>query len=76
MKSYQFFKIRKLFDKEREKTLMQESMRREKLRKVGLCFITGCLMKSFNMVINHFFCFESSFAAHFFIFDIKMTQEI
>ena len=33
MKSYQFFKICKCFDKEREKTLLQQSMRREKLRK-------------------------------------------
>ena len=41
MKSYQYFKICKRFDKEREKTLMQQSMRKEKLRKVGLCFITG-----------------------------------
>ena len=55
MKSYQFFKICKRFDKEREKTLMQQSMRKEKQRKVGLCFITGCLIKSFNMIINHFF---------------------
>ena len=54
MKSYQFFKICKRFDKEREKTLMQQSMRKEKLRKVGLCFITGCFIKSFNMIINHF----------------------
>ena len=55
MKSYQFFKVCKRFDKERETTLMQQSMRKEKLRKVGLCFITGCLIKSFNMIINHFF---------------------
>ena len=70
MKSYQFFKICKRFDKEREKTLMQQSMRKEKLRKV-VCFI-----KSFNMIINHFFCFASSFAAQFLLFDIRMTQEI
>ena len=54
MKSYQFFKICKRFDKEREKTLMQQSMRKEKLRKVGLCFITDCFIKSFNMIINQF----------------------
>ena len=41
MKSYQFFKICKRFDKEREKIFMQQSMRKEKLRKAGLCFITG-----------------------------------
>ena len=55
MKSYQFFKVCKRFDKERETTLMQQSMRKEKLRKVGLCFITGCFIKSFNMIISHFF---------------------
>ena len=36
MKSYQFFKIRKRFDKEKEKTLTQQSLRKEILRKVGL----------------------------------------
>ena len=36
MKSYQFFKICKRFDKEREKALMQHSMTKEVLRKVGL----------------------------------------
>ena len=54
MKSYQFFKICKRFDKEREKILMQQSMRKEKLRKAGLCFITGWFIKSFNMIINIF----------------------
>ena len=78
MKSYQFLKICKRFDKEREKTLMQQSMRKEKLRKVGLCFITDCFIKSFDMIINHFFffCFGSSFAAQFLLFDIRITQEI
>ena len=37
MKSYQFFKIWKHFDKCREKTLMQQPMREEELREVGLC---------------------------------------
>ena len=37
-KSYQFFKVWKCFDKEREKTLIQQLMRKEKLRKVRLCF--------------------------------------
>ena len=41
MKFYQFLKIWKYFNKEKEKTLMQQSMRKEKQRKVGLCFITG-----------------------------------
>ena len=33
MKAYQFFKIYKRFDKEREKALIQQSMRKQKLRK-------------------------------------------
>ena len=76
MKSYHFFKIWKRFDKEREKTLMLQSMRKEKLRKVGLCFITSCFVKSFNMIIIYLFCFGISFAAQFLLFDIRMTQEI
>ena len=55
---------------------MQQSMRKKKLRKVDLCFITGCFIWSFDMVINHFFCFASSFAAQVLLFDISMTQEI
>ena len=53
--SYQFFKIYKHFDKKREKTFIQQSMGKEKLRKIGLCFITGCFIKTFKMIINHFF---------------------
>ena len=34
IKSYQFIKIYSHFDKEREKTLVQQSMRKEKLRKI------------------------------------------
>ena len=30
-------------------------MRKKKLRKVGVCFITGCFIKPFKMMINHFF---------------------
>ena len=76
MKSSQYFKICKRFDKEREKTSRQQSVRKEKLRKVGLCFIAGCFIKSFNMIINHFFYFASSFAAQVLLFDIRITQEI
>ena len=28
------------------------------------------------MIINHFFCFTSSFPAQFLLFDIRMTQEV
>ena len=62
-------------------------MRKEKLRKVGLCFITGCFITPFKIIINHFFLnrsfysqdffyFTSPFVAQFWLFDIKMTQEI
>ena len=37
-------------------------MRKEKLRKVGLFFITGCFIKHFQMIINHFFYFSGLFA--------------
>ena len=76
MKSYHFFKICKRFDKEKVKTVMQLSMRKEKLRKDGLCFITGCFIKSFDVIINHFFCFASLFAAQLLLFNIRMMQEI
>ena len=48
MKSYQVSKICKRFDKERVKTLMKQSVRKERLGKVELCFITGCFIKSFK----------------------------
>ena len=44
-------------------------MRKEKLRKVGLCFITVCFIKPFQMIINHFFYFSRSFAVQFSPFD-------
>ena len=46
-------------------------MRKEKLRKVGPCFITGCFIKPFKMIINHFFYFSSPFTAQFWHFDIR-----
>ena len=59
MKSYQFFKVYKHFGKEREKTAIQKSKRKEKLSKVGLCFITGCFIEPFKMIINHFFILQA-----------------
>ena len=56
MKSYQFFKIYKHSDKEKDKTLMQQSMRKEKLRNLGLCFTTGCFIKYFNIITTFLFC--------------------
>ena len=47
-------------------------MRKEKLRKVGLCFITGCFIKPFKMIINHaFLYFSSSFAGQLWLFDVR-----
>ena len=54
MKSYQFFKTYKRFHMEGKKTLIQQSMRKEKLGKVGICFKTGCFIKPFEIIINHF----------------------
>ena len=39
MRSYQYFKIYKRFYKKREKIVIQQSMRKEKLTKVGIGFI-------------------------------------
>ena len=55
IKFYQFFKIYQRFDKEREKTLIQQSMTKENLRKFGLCFITSCFIKPFKMITDNFF---------------------
>ena len=40
---------------------MQQSIRKEKLRKVGLCFITGYFITTMiiNMTINHFFVLQA-----------------
>ena len=47
-------------------------MGKEKLRKVGFCFIIGCFIKSFKMIINlFFFYFSSSFVAQSSLFDIR-----
>ena len=49
---------------------MLQSIRKEKLKKSGLCFVTDCFIKPFEM-INNFFYFSSSFAAQFSIFEIR-----
>ena len=54
-----FSKFANALIRKEKKTLMQQSMREEKPRKVGLCFITGCFIKSFNMIINHFFVLQA-----------------
>ena len=78
-----FFQYFQIFKK--EKTLMQQSMRIEKLRNIGVCFIASCFIIPFKMIINHFspiglfihkifFYFANPFAALLFI--IRMAQEI
>ena len=79
MEFYQLFRFIKRFYKEKEKALIQQSMRIKKLGKVRLCFITCCLIMIINFfsiglfVHKIFISFASSFAAQFFI---SMTQEI
>ena len=46
-------------------------MKKEKLKKVRLCFITGSFIKPFKMIINHFFYLSTSFAAQFSLFDFR-----
>ena len=65
MKSYNSSKFTNALIRKETKDLCS-SQREKNLRKVGLCFITGCFIKSF----------ESSFAAQLLLFDIRMTQEI
>ena len=65
MKSYQFFKIYKRFYKEREKTVIQQSIRKEKLRK--FFYLTSYFMKPLEMAINHFSSI-SLFVHNFFLF--------
>ena len=49
-------------------------MRKEKLRKAGLCVTTGCFIKPFKMIINLFF-FSSLFTAQLWLFDQKGNWE-
>ena len=46
-------------------------MRKEKLRKVELCLITGLFTKPFQMIINHPFNFSSSLTVQFLLFDTR-----
>ena len=65
MKSYHLLKFYKCFDKKREESLIQQSMKKEKVRKAGLCFMTGCFLKPFKILINHFFLFPKFIATNF-----------
>ena len=71
IRSDQFFKIYDRVDKELEKTLIMQSMRIEKLRKVRLCFLTGSFIKPFQMIINHCFLFFKLIRSGIFSFNIR-----
>ena len=75
MKSYTFFKIYKRLNKERQKALMQQSMRKEKLREVGICFITDCFLKHFKMIINLFFLFRKLIRSAIFAFCMRVPKQ-
>ena len=47
---------------------MQQSMRKEKLRKFVLCSITDSFMKPFKMIIIFYYYFASSFTSQFLLF--------
>ena len=55
IKSYQFLKFTNVFNEESEKKegVKQSELpwRKEKQRNAGLCFVTGCLLKPFKMII-------------------------
>ena len=46
-------------------------MRKEKLRKAGDCFLTGCFIKPFKIIINHLFLFYQAHSQCSFLRDIK-----
>ena len=74
MKSYQFFKIFKRFYKKKEKKpLIQQSTRKEKLRNVGLSFITGYFIKPFKMT-TIIFCSIGLFVHKFFFISQARSQ--
>ena len=54
MKSYQFFKIRKRFDKEKEKHLRSSHWEKKYWEKLDFLLKKCGLIKTFNMIINHF----------------------
>ena len=43
--------------KEKRRSYAQRLMKIKKLEKGGLCFFTGCFIKPFKMIINHFYSF-------------------
>ena len=51
-------------------------MRKEKLKKVGLCFVTGYFMLSPFESYSFFSISQAHFAVQFPLFAIRMTQKI
>ena len=50
-------------------------MTKEKQRKIGLSFITGCFVKSFNMIIDHFVVSEAHLQPNFCFFISEWRKE-
>ena len=76
MKSYQFFKIYKRFYEKREKTVIQQSMRKDwaKLKFFKWQLIIFSSTDLFvHMIIIIIFYFASLFTAQFLLFDFRMT---
>ena len=75
---FNFPKFTNALMRKEKKTLIQQSMRKEKLTKVVLCSITDCFTKPFKRIINlllFFSHFSCSYAAQFLLFEIRMRQE-
>ena len=59
MKPYQFFKIWKPFDKEREKNTHAAVNEKRKTEKRWTLFYNSYFIKLFNMLMNHFFILQA-----------------
>ena len=50
-----FSRSANVFIRKEKKHLCSSQWEKKNCRKVGICCITGCFIKSFNLIINHFF---------------------
>ena len=76
MKPYKFLKFTKTLIK-RQNTLTHKSMRKKKLRKAGVYFITAGFINPFIMIINDIFFSQTHLQRLFFfffflVFDIRL----
>ena len=62
-----FYNLQTLLQRKENNTHIAVNEKR-KLRKVGLCFTTGCFIKLLKMIINHFFFNGSFYSQYFFLF--------